>query len=121
YNGAQQEGFGAMEATIWEGRRWSAANAYLRPALKTGLLRLRRGLATRVVFDGKRATGVEIQNARGREVISAAHEVVISASSINTPKILMQSGIGPADHLQEHGITPLVDRQGVGANLQDHL
>ncbi len=121
YNGAQQEGFGAMEATIWEGRRWSAANAYLRPALKTGLVRLRRGLATRVLFDGKRATGVEIRTARGLEVVPAGQEVIISASSINTPKILMQSGIGPADHLLEHGITPLADRQGVGANLQDHL
>ncbi|MFB9222144.1 choline dehydrogenase [Paracoccus cavernae] len=121
YNGAQQEGFGAMEATIWEGRRWSAANAYLRPALKTGLLRLRRGLATRVLFEGKRAVGVEIKNARGTEAVLAANEVIISASSINTPKLLMQSGIGPADHLIEHGITPLADRQGVGANLQDHL
>ena len=121
YNGAQQEGFGAMEATIWEGRRWSAANAYLRPALKTGLVRLRRGLATRVLFEGKRAVGVEIRNARGIEVIHAAREVIVSASSINTPKLLMQSGIGPADHLIEHGITPLADRQGVGANLQDHL
>ncbi len=121
YNGAQQEGFGAMEATIWEGRRWSAANAYLRPALKTGLVRLRRGLATRVLFEGKRAIGVEIRNARGIEVIHAAREVIVSASSINTPKLLMQSGIGPADHLIEHGITPLADRQGVGANLQDHL
>ncbi len=121
YNGAQQEGFGAMEATIWEGRRWSAANAYLRPALKTGLLRLRRGLATRVLLEGKRAVGVEIKNARGTEAVLAVNEVIISASSINTPKLLMQSGIGPADHLLEHGITPLADRQGVGANLQDHL
>lgn len=121
YNGAQQEGFGAMEATIWEGRRWSAANAYLRPALKTGLLRLRRGLATRIVFDGKRATGVEIKNARGVEVIPAGQEVIVSASSINTPKLLMLSGIGPAEHLQAHGITPLADRPGVGSNLQDHL
>ncbi|AGT07987.1 choline dehydrogenase [Paracoccus aminophilus] len=121
YNGSQQEGFGAMEATIWEGRRWSAANAYLRPALKTGLLRLRRGLASRIVFDGKRAVGVEIKNARGLEVIAAAQEVIVSASSINTPKLLMLSGIGPAEHLQAHGITPLADRPGVGSNLQDHL
>lgn len=121
YNGAQQEGFGAMEATIWEGRRWSAANAYLRPAKKTGLLRMRRGLATRIVFDGLRATGVEIQNGRGKSIIEAGCEVILSASTINTPKILMLSGIGPAEHLKAHGITPLVDRQGVGGNLQDHL
>lgn len=121
YNGAQQEGFGAMEATIWEGRRWSAANAYLRPALKTGLLRIRRGLATRIMFEGKRATGVELQTTRGLKLVEAGQEVIISASTINTPKLLMLSGIGPADHLKEHGITPLADRPGVGANLQDHL
>lgn len=121
YNGAQQEGFGAMEATIWEGRRWSAANAYLRPAQKTGLLRLRRGLATRIVFDGLRATGVEIQTGRGKSIVEAGAEVIISASTINTPKLLMMSGIGPAEHLKAHGIPPLVDRQGVGGNLQDHL
>lgn len=121
YNGAQQEGFGAMEATIWEGRRWSAANAYLRPALRTGLLNLRRGLAQRIIFDGRRATGIEIRTGSGLETVHAGREVVISASSINTPKILMMSGIGPADHLKEHGITPLADRPGVGSNLQDHL
>lgn len=121
YNGAQQEGFGAMEATIWEGRRWSAANAYLRPALKTGLLRIRRGLASRILFDGRRATGVEMQTPRGIKQIEAAHEVIISASTINTPKLLMLSGIGPAQHLKDHGVTVLADRPGVGSNLQDHL
>ncbi|CAM3439443.1 choline dehydrogenase [Paracoccus nototheniae] len=121
YNGAQQEGFGPMEATIWKGRRWSAANAYLRPAKKTGLLTVLRGFARRVVFRGKRAYGVEIET-KGRIVtIEARHEVIISASSINSPKLLMLSGIGPADHLRDHGITPLADRPGVGANLQDHL
>lgn len=121
YNGAQQEGFGAMEATIWEGRRWSAANAYLRPALKTGLLRIRRGLASRILFDGRRAMGVEMQTPRGIKQIEAAHEVIISASTINTPKLLMLSGIGPAQHLKDHGVTVLSDRPGVGSNLQDHL
>lgn len=121
YNGAQQEGFGAMEATIWEGRRWSAANAYLRPALKTGLLRLRRGLATRILFEGRRAIGVEIRAGGKTEAVHAAREVIVSASSINTPKLLMLSGIGPADHLQENGVAPLIDRPGVGANLQDHM
>ncbi len=121
YNGAQQEGFGAMEATIWEGRRWSAANAYLRPAQATGLLRIRHGLAQRVVFEGSRATGVEVRTSRGVVVIEAGAEVILSASSINTPKLLMLSGIGPAAHLGQHGIAPLVDRPGVGANLQDHL
>ncbi|TWI29440.1 choline dehydrogenase [Paracoccus sulfuroxidans] len=121
YNGARQEGFGAMEATIWEGRRWSAANAYLRPAQQTGLLRLRKGLAHRVVFEDGRAVGVEVYNTRGVSVLRAGVEVILSASSINTPKLLMLSGIGPEDHLRAHGIEPLVDRPGVGANLQDHL
>ena len=121
YNGEQQEGFGPMEATIWKGRRWSAANAYLRPALKTGRLTLIRALARRILFQDKRAHGVEIERQGRIEAIRAEREVIVSASSINTPKLLMLSGIGPADHLRQHGIMPLADRPGVGANLQDHL
>ncbi|MFE3836346.1 choline dehydrogenase [Pseudogemmobacter sonorensis] len=121
YNGHRQEGFGPMEATIWKGRRWSAANAYLRPALATGRVRLVRGLARRVVIEGGRATGVELQTRRGIEVIGAGAEVVLAASSINTPKLLMLSGIGPARHLRDHGIEVVADRPGVGENLQDHL
>lgn len=121
YNGAQQEGFGPMEATIWKGRRWSAANAYLRPAQKTGKLRIVRALARRVVFEGKRAVGVEVERKGRIEVIRAEREVVLAASSINTPKLLMLSGVGPAGHLREMGVEVLADRSGVGANLQDHL
>ncbi len=121
YNGTQQEGFGPMEATIWKGRRWSAANAYLRPAKKTGLLTVVRGMANRILFQGKKAYGVEIERNGKVEAVLADREVILSASTINTPKLLMLSGIGPADHLREHGITPLADRPGVGANLQDHL
>ncbi|CUX80169.1 MAG: choline dehydrogenase BetA [Roseibaca calidilacus] len=119
YNGAQQEGFGAMEATIHAGQRWSAARAYLRPAMATGRVRVVRGLAARVVFDAaNRATGVALQGGR---ICHANAEVVLAASSLNTPKLLMLSGIGPAAHLAEHGITPRADRAGVGQNLQDHL
>ena len=121
YNGEAQEGFGAMEATIWKGRRWSAANAYLRPAMKQGKVTVVRALASRVVFDGSRAVGVEVRRGGGVEVIRAGVEVVLAASSINTPKILMLSGIGPGAHLAEHGIAVRADRAGVGANLQDHL
>jgi choline dehydrogenase len=121
YNGAAQEGFGPMEATIWKGRRWSAANAYLRPALATGRVRLIRALARRVVVAGGRATGVEVARRGRTEVIPAAREVVLAASSINSPKLLMLSGIGPAAHLAEHGLPVVADRPGVGANLQDHL
>jgi choline dehydrogenase len=121
YNGQSQEGFGPMEATIWKGRRWSAANAYLKPALKTGKVRVVRALARRVVIEAGRATGVEVSHHGRVEVISAGREVILAASSLNTPKLLMLSGIGPGAHLAEHGIPVVADRPGVGANLQDHL
>lgn len=121
YNGAEQEGFGAMEATIHKGQRWSAATAYLRPAMAAGKVRLERGLARRVVMQGKRAIGVEIERGGQIMVIHADAEVILAASTINTPKLLMLSGIGPADHLRGHGIEVIADRAGVGANLQDHL
>lgn len=120
YNGEMQEGFGPMEATIWKGRRWSAANAYLRPAMKRGA-RVVRAFAERVVIRGGRAEGVEVRRGGAVEVIRARREVVVAASAINTPKLLMLSGIGPADHLRAHGIPVVADRRGVGANLQDHL
>ncbi|MFA5538461.1 MAG: choline dehydrogenase [Gemmobacter sp.] len=121
YNGAQQEGFGPMEATIWRGRRWSAANAYLRPALRRRNCRLIRAFARKVVIEGGRAVGVEVTRGGRTEVIRAGREVVLAASSINTPKLLMLSGVGPGAHLAEHGIPVVADRPGVGANLQDHL
>jgi choline dehydrogenase len=123
YNGQKQEGFGAMEQTVWHGRRWSAANAYLRPALKSRNVTIVSGLALRVVIAEGRATGVEITHgtATETETVTARREIIVAASSINTPKLLMLSGIGPADHLAEHGIPLVADRPGVGANLQDHL
>lgn len=121
YNGQQQEGFGPFEATIWKGRRWSAANAYLKPAMAGGNVQIVRGFARRVVMEGTRAVGVEIEARGETQVIRAGHEVIIAASSINTPKLLMLSGIGPADHLASHGVPVVADRKGVGANLQDHL
>ena len=121
YNGRQQEGFGPFEATIHKGRRWSAANAYLKPAMAGGNVQIVRGFARKVVMDGKRAVGVEVDTRAGRQVIRAGREVIIAASSINSPKLLLLSGIGPAAHLKEHGIEVVADRPGVGANLQDHL
>ena len=121
YNGSKQEGFGAMEQTIHRGRRWSTANAYLRPALKRKNVNLVSGFARRVVIENQRAIGVEIE-AWGRiSMIRARREVVIAASSINSPKLLMLSGIGPAAELQAHGIPVVADRRGVGKNLQDHM
>ncbi len=122
YNGEQQEGFGAMEQTVWKGRRWSAANAYLKPALKRDNCSIVRGLARRIVIEEGRARGVEIERRDGQiEVIRARAEVIVAASSLNSPKLLMLSGIGPAAHLAEHGIEVVADRPGVGQNLQDHL
>jgi choline dehydrogenase len=121
YNGAAQEGFGPMEATIWKGQRWSAANAYLRPAMAAGNVKLVRAFAQRVVIEDGRATGVEVVRGGAVKVIRARREVVLAASSLNSPKLLMLSGIGPAAHLAEHGIALVADRPGVGSNLQDHL
>ncbi|MDX8517007.1 choline dehydrogenase [Mesorhizobium dulcispinae] len=121
YNGAKQEGFGPMEQTIWGGRRWSAANAYLKPALKRKNVSLLKGFARRVVIENQRAIGVEIEANKQIQLVKARREVIVAASSINSPKILMLSGIGPGAHLQENGIKVIADRPGVGGNLQDHL
>jgi choline dehydrogenase len=121
YNGEKQEGFGPMEMTVWRGRRWSAANAYLRPAMRRGNVAVLRCLAQRVVTSEGRATGVEVLRGGRVETVTARREVILAASSINTPKLLMLSGIGPGEHLAEHGLPVIADRRGVGANLQDHL
>ncbi|MDF2369289.1 MAG: choline dehydrogenase [Rhizobiaceae bacterium] len=121
YNGEKQEGFGPMEQTIHRGRRWSAANAYLRPALKRSNLQLVKGLARKIIIENGQAVGVEIQRGGKIEIIGANREVIVAASSFNSPKLLMLSGIGPAAHLRDMGIEVIADRPGVGANLQDHL
>lgn len=121
YNGEKQEGFGAMEMTIWKGRRWSAANAYLKPALKRDNCTLIRCRARKIVFEGNRAVGVEIERNGSIETIRAEREVIIAASSINSPILLKLSGIGPQAELKSHNIDVIADRPGVGENLQDHL
>ncbi|MCO5060012.1 MAG: choline dehydrogenase [Rhizobiaceae bacterium] len=121
YNGSKQEGFGAMEQTIHRGRRWSTANAYLRPALKRENVSLVNGFARKVVIENQRAVGVEIEAGKQIQVVKAKREVVLAASSINSPKLLMLSGIGPAAELARNGIAVVADRPGVGRNLQDHL
>ena len=122
YNGYRQEGFGAADMTVWQGRRWSAANAYLKPALKRGNVRLiTRALVDRILFDGKRAVGVRWQHyGRVREARANA-EVILAAGAINSPQIMQRSGIGDGALLRSCGITPIVERKGVGENLQDHL
>ncbi len=121
YNGEKQEGFGPMEQTVWRGRRWSTANAYLRPALKRKNCDLITCFARKVIIKDGRATGVEIERRGSIDTVHARKEVIVAASAINSPKILMLSGIGPAAHLSEHGINVVADRPGVGQNLQDHL
>nr|WP_323776963.1 choline dehydrogenase [Amylibacter sp.] len=121
YNGVQQEGFGPMDQTVHKGQRWSAANAYLKPALKRPNVELVKGHANRVVIKDGRAVGVEISQGSKTVTLNASREVIISASAFNSPALLMRSGIGPAAHLREHGIDVVADRAGVGQNLMDHL
>lgn len=118
YNGHRQEGFGPFEMTVWKGKRWSAASAYLKPALARPNCDLLRGLVTRIEIDDGRATGVRLADGR---LVHANAEVVLCAGAINSPKLLMLSGIGPAKHLAHHDISVVRDRPGVGQNLQDHL
>ena len=122
YNGRQQEGFGRGQYTIRGGYRSSAATAYLRPAKSRPNLDVVTGaLATRVLMQGTRATGVEyIKGIRETVRVNADREVILAGGAFNTPPLLMLSGIGPADHLRATGIKPVVDLP-VGKNLQDHL
>lgn len=120
-NGLHQEGFGPMDQTIWKGRRWSAANAYLKPALYRENLTLYRGLACKILWQGKKAVGVELIRKGKKCVIKARKEVILSASVFNSAKLLMLSGVGAADELASYGIDVVSDRPGVGKNLQDHL
>ncbi len=121
-NGAQQEGFGRMDMTVRDGARCSAAKAYLRPAMKRpNVTVVTHALATRVVLDGAVATGVEYRRGGETRIVRANREVILSGGPINTPQLLMLSGIGPAAALKDHGIAVIADRAGVGANLQDHL
>jgi len=122
YNGYQQEGFGPMEMTVHRGVRWSAANAYIRPALKRPNMKLETyALAHRILLDGRRAIGVEYDVAGEVKRAHARREVIIAASSINSPKLLQLSGIGAPDTLKAAGIDVVHALPGVGENLQDHL
>lgn len=122
-NGYRPEGLARLDSTKRGGRRCSAAVAYLRPALARPNLRLETGaLVERVVTDGNRATGVDyVAKGGARRRVHAAREVILSGGAINSPQLLMLSGIGPADELGQHGIVPVLDLPGVGANLQDHV
>jgi len=122
FNGAQQEGIGPYQVTHKNGERHSAAKAYLTPNLgRKNLTVFTEAHTTRILFEGKRATGVEFRRAGRIEQIGANHEVLLAAGSLQTPQILMLSGVGPAAELTRHGIGIVHDLPGVGQNLHDHL
>ncbi|HEY2131420.1 MAG TPA: choline dehydrogenase [Acetobacteraceae bacterium] len=122
YNGPVQEGVGYYQVTARRGRRCSAAVAFLRPAMKRPNLRvITRALAERVLFAGRRAVGVRFLKGNTRCTARATREVILAGGAINSPQLLMLSGIGPARHLQDMGIEAVHELPGVGANLQDHF
>jgi len=121
-NGFQQEGFGRMDMTVGDGRRSSAANAYLRPAMQRRNVTVRtHALATRIVFDGRRATGLEYRRGDTEKRVTVGRELILAGGPINTPQLLKLSGVGPAAELREFGLPVVHDLPGVGENLQDHL
>jgi 4-pyridoxate dehydrogenase len=122
YNGARQEGLGRMQQTIHRGRRCSAAEAYLRPALGRRNLTVETGaLARRIMLEGGRAVGVEYERGGQTAVARGEREVILSGGVINSPQLLMLSGVGDPDWLSEQGIAVAARLPGVGRNLQDHL
>ncbi|MBT6087438.1 MAG: choline dehydrogenase [Rhodospirillaceae bacterium] len=121
-NGYRQEGFGWMDMTVHEGRRWSTSNAYLKPALRRANLCVQSGaLATRIVIENRRACGINYELAGQTRHAKAAKEVIISSGPINGPQLLMLSGVGDGQDLGAHGIDVVHHLKGVGRNLQDHL
>jgi choline dehydrogenase len=121
FNGAQQEGAGYFQATVRKGRRCSTAVGYLRPALRRPNLQVTTDtLAERVLFDGRRATGVRLRKGGRAFTVRSGRETILAGGSVNSPQLLMLSGVGPAEHLREVGVAPVHDLPGVGQNLQDH-
>jgi choline dehydrogenase len=111
-----------MDMTVHKGRRWSAAVAYLKPAMaRPNLTVWTRALTTRVLIENGRAVGVELAKGRERVEVRAAREVILSGGAINSPQVLLLSGVGPADELKAQGVPVVHDLPGVGKNLQDHL
>jgi choline dehydrogenase len=121
-NGFQQEGFGRMDMTVGQGRRCSAARAYLHPAIsRTNLKVLTHALATRILFEGRRARGLEYSHGGQTHRVRIDRELIVSGGPINSPQLLKLSGVGPAAELKALGIEVVHDLPGVGENLQDHL
>jgi choline dehydrogenase-like flavoprotein len=122
FNGEEQEGFGLYQVTQHNGERWSAARAYLHPHIgkRTNLSVMTHAQVTRIVIENGRAIGVEVERGRKREQIFARREVILAAGALQSPQLLMLSGVGPAEQLRRFGIGVVHDSPGVGTNLQDH-
>ncbi len=122
FNGRDQEGAGYFQLTARDGRRKSTAAGYLKPARKRPNLTIATGaLATRILFEGRRATGVEYMQDGARHSAQAGIEVIVAGGAFNSPQLLQLSGVGPAELLRSLGIPVVADRPGVGADLQDHF
>ena len=124
FNGATQEGVGYYQVTQRDSRRWSSASAYLHPAVERNRNNVHvicNALVERIILDGDRAMGVRYSVKGQEEVARCSREIILSGGAVNSPQLLMLSGIGPADHLKSLGIQALHDLPGVGGNLQDHL
>ena len=122
YNGAIQEGISYTQRTIFKGRRVSSARAFLRPALKRSNIELRtKSHATKIVFDGKRAVGIQYSRGGQSYEIRARREIILSGGAVNSPQLLQLSGVGPAALLREIGVPVHHDLLGVGENLRDHF
>jgi choline dehydrogenase len=122
FNTGTNEGVGYFQVNQKNGRRWSAARGFLKPVLNRPNLRLiKNAEATRILFEGKRAVGIEYTGKNGKATVRAGREVILSSGAIATPKLLQLSGVGPGEALRELGIPVMTDLPGVGANLQDHL
>jgi choline dehydrogenase len=122
FNTGDNEGCGYFQVNQRRGRRWSTARGFLKPALRRRNLRVETGcLAEGLLFDGKRAAGVRFRQNGTVRTARCRGEVILAAGAIGSPQLLLLSGIGPGAHLREHGIAPILDKPGVGENLQDHL
>uniref|UniRef100_A0AAV1THQ7 Glucose-methanol-choline oxidoreductase N-terminal domain-containing protein n=1 Tax=Peronospora matthiolae TaxID=2874970 RepID=A0AAV1THQ7_9STRA len=123
-NGYQQEGVGWLDLTIHNGKRWSSSAAFLHPVIhRENLTVLSNTLVNKVIFNGKKAVGVEVENTRTKTVskISSANEVILSGGVVNSPQLLMLSGVGDADHLKEVGVPLVHHLPAVGKNMEDHV
>ena len=121
FNGASQEGAGYFQLTTRNGRRWSTARGYLKPARRRpNLTVVSNALTTRVRLEGRRAVGVDYRHGGTTHAARADGEVILASGAFNSPQLLQLSGVGPADLLRAHGIAVVADKPGVGADLQDH-